>query len=150
MILDQLDQAARYAGLGAGFASAFRFLQTLDGSRPDGRCEIDGDAVYATLMSYESKVPAGPTHEVHRKYADVQFLLSGQETMHFTPAGRLGPGNGYQEEKDYELCDAPVRPSTLTLQAGQFAIFFPGEGHQPGLALGTPAPVRKVVVKVKI
>lgn len=149
MILDHLDNVPRYAALGPGFAQAFRFLQTLDRSRPDGRCEIDGDAVYATLMSYETKIPADPTHEVHRRYADVQFLLSGQEAMCFTPAERLGEGNGYNAEKDYELCAAPVMPATFAVQPGQFVIFFPGEGHKPSLALGAPAPARKVVVKVR-
>lgn len=150
MILDHLENAPRYAALGPGFAHAFRFLQNLDRSTPDGRCEIDGDAVYATLMSYETKVPADATHEVHRRYADVQFLLSGQETMQFTPADRLGAGDGYNAEKDYELCVAPVLPATLALNPGQFVIFFPGEGHKPNLALGAPAPARKVVVKVRL
>ncbi len=150
MILDHLDNAGRYAALGPGFARAFRFLQTLDRSRPDGRCEIDGDVVYATLMSLETKEPANRTHEVHRKYADVQYLLTGRETMFFTPADRLGSGNGYNAEKDFELCDHPTEPATLAVQPGQFAIFFPGEGHKPNLALGAPGPARKVVVKVRI
>jgi biofilm protein TabA len=150
MILDHLDHAGRYTALGPGFVRAFQFLKTFDRSRPDGRCDIDGDAVYATLMSLETKVPANVTHEVHRQYADVQFLIAGRETMYFTPAERLGPGNGYNAEKDYELCDRPMDPATLTVQPGQFAIFFPGEGHKPNLALGEPGPARKVVVKVRI
>ncbi len=150
MIVDQLENCARYEALGYGFAQAFRFLKTLDESRSDGRCEIDGEAVYATLMSYETKVPVNATHEVHRIYADVQFLLSGQETMNFTPAERLGLGQGYNSEKDFELCETPHLPATLTVRAGQFVIFFSGEGHRPGLVLGTPSPVRKIVVKVRL
>ncbi len=150
MILDHLENASRYEALGPGFARAFQFLKTLDQTRPDGRCEIDGDAVYATLMSLETKVPADTTHEVHRLYADVQFLISGEEKMYFTPADRLGASNGYHAEKDYELCDNPRVPATLTVQPGQFAIFFPGEGHKPNLALGAPLSVRKVVVKVRL
>ena len=150
MIVDQLENYARYETLGSGFAHAFRFLKTLDESRPDGRCDIDGEAVYATLISYETKVPANATHEVHLIYADVQFLLSGQETIHFTPAERLGLGQGYNSEKDFELCETPQLPAALTVQAGQFVIFFPGEGHKPGLALGAPSPVRKIVVKVRL
>jgi biofilm protein TabA len=150
MIIDRLDNVARYAALGPGFARAFQFLQTLDPARPDGRCEIEGDAVYATLMSYETKIPADQTHEVHRCYADIQFLISGQETMLFTPAERLGPGNGYNQEKDYEMCATPVLPATLAVQAGQFVVFFPGEGHKPGLGLWAPQPVRKIVVKVRL
>ncbi len=150
MILDCLENAARYGALGSDFARAFEFLKTLDPTLPDGRHEIEGEAVYANVMTYESKVSVDATHEVHRTYADVQFLINGQERMLFTPPERLGAGNGYHEAKDYELCDAPVQPSTLLVRAGQFAIFFPGEGHKPNLAIDTPAPVKKVVVKVRL
>jgi YhcH/YjgK/YiaL family protein len=150
MILDQLDNFARYECLGPRFVRAFHFLKTLDLARPDGRCEIEGDAVYATLMSYGTKIPVDATHEVHRVYADVQFLIAGQETMYFTPANRLGPGGGYNGEKDFELCAKPLAPTTLLVHAGQFAVFFPGEGHKPGLASLASEPVRKAVVKIRI
>ncbi|MEJ1973042.1 MAG: YhcH/YjgK/YiaL family protein [Lacunisphaera sp.] len=58
-------------------------------------------------MSYETKLPGGLTHETHRDYADVQCLLTGAERMLYTPAERLGPGNGYVAERDYELFDTP-------------------------------------------
>lgn len=150
MIFGRLDQAARYSALGPGFARAFQFLQTFDRSRPDGRCEIEGDAVYANLMSYETKYPPDAIHEVHRRHADVQFLISGQETMYFTPADGLGPGKGYNAEKDYELYEVPSLPSALVVQAGQFVIFFPGEAHKTNLVFGKPAPARKIVVKVRL
>ncbi len=150
MILDHLENSARYSALGAGFAQAFQFLRALDRSRPDGRCEIEGDAVYATLMSLETKIPVNATHEVHRRYADVHFVISGQEMMYFTPAARLSAGNGYDGEKDYELWDAPGTPVRLPVHADQFVIFFPGESHKPNLAVEAPAPLRKVVVKVRL
>jgi biofilm protein TabA len=150
MICDTLANAGRYAGLADGFGRALRWLATLDGSRPDGRCEIEGEALYATIMSYETKVTAVPTHEAHRRYADVQFVLSGKERMLFTPPERLGPGGGYQPEKDFELFDAPVAPAALVVEAGEFVIFFPGEGHKPGVAIDEPRAVRKVVVKVRL
>jgi biofilm protein TabA len=39
---------------------------------------------------------------------------------------------------------------SVTVTEGKFAIFFPGDAHAPGIAPGDPAPVRKVVVKVKV
>ena len=38
----------------------------------------------------------------------------------------------------------------VTAAAGTFVVFFPHDAHMPGLALGEPAPVRKVVVKVAV
>ena len=150
MIFDYLDNCSRYTSLGSGFLQAFEFLKRLDHTRPDGRCEIDGEAIYANLMSYETKRPVDLTHESHRRYADVQFLISGGESMYFSPATTPWQGNGYNAEKDYELCDLPGPPVTLRVEAGQFVIFFPGEAHKPNLALDVPAPVRKIVVKVRL
>lgn len=148
MILDELAASGRYAALHPGIARAFAFLRTATMNIPDGRHEIDGERVYANVMSYTSKAPPGQTHEAHRRYADVQYLLHGEELIRFTPEHRLGAGEGYHLEKDYELFPQPDGPTTFHVRAGQFAIFFPLEGHQPGLAAAAPVPVRKIVVKV--
>ena len=150
MICDRLANAGRYAGLGDAFVQALQWLAAFDAARPDGRCAIDGEKIHATVMSYETKPAGAPTHEAHRRYADVQLLLSGKEQMLFTPPERLGPGGGYQVEKDFELFDQPVEPSTLLVGVGDFVIFFPGEGHKPGLAIDGPRTVRKIVVKVSV
>ncbi len=150
MICDRLANAGRYVGLGSAFVQALHWLAAFDSSRPDGRCAIEGEKLHATVMSYETKPAAALTHEVHRRYADVQLLLSGQERMLFTPPERLGPGSGHQVEKDFELFDSPIGSSTLLVGAGDFVIFFPGEGHKPGLAVGEPQVVRKIVVKVRM
>ena len=38
----------------------------------------------------------------------------------------------------------------VTATAGTFVVFYPHDAHMPGLALGKPSPVRKVVVKVAV
>ncbi|MDD3155663.1 MAG: YhcH/YjgK/YiaL family protein, partial [Victivallaceae bacterium] len=43
----------------------------------------------------------------------------------------------------------PAGGTILTLTPGVFAVFFPNEGHMPCLAVGSPATVKKVVVKIK-
>lgn len=150
MIVDDLVNAARYERLGPEFARAFAFLRAVPADIADGAHPIDGDRIHANVMSYETKDPAGFVHEAHRRFADVQFMLRGEELMHFTPAGRLGAGTGYQPVKDYELFAATDGRSTLSLHAGQFAIFFPGEGHQPGCVSAMRGAVRKIVVKVAV
>ena len=84
MILDELAASGRYAALHTGIARAFAFLRTATVNISDGRHEIDGERVYANVMSYTSKVPPGLTHEAHRRYADVQFILHGEELIRFT------------------------------------------------------------------
>lgn len=42
------------------------------------------------------------------------------------------------------------RLAASLVRAGQFAVFFPGEGHKPNLTIDVPAPVKKAVVKVRL
>ena len=38
----------------------------------------------------------------------------------------------------------------VQLAAGDFVVLWPGEAHMPGMANGAPAPVTKVVVKIRM
>lgn len=150
MILDLLGRAGLYESLHPNLPLAFDFLRAARADLAPGRHGIAGDALYANVMDYETKPATDATHEAHRRYADVQFMLSGEEVIRYTPLERLGAGTGYVPEKDYELFPAPVDPFDLVLRPGQFAIFLPGEGHQPGVAWRRPGPVRKIVVKMAL
>lgn len=149
MIIDSLLNADRYRDLSPRFALAFDYLRTLDPAVAEGRYEIEGEQVYATVMSYETKEPVDLRHEAHRDHADIQLLLEGEEVMFYTPAYRLGPGLGYVEARDFEHFERPENPSRLVVRKGEFAVFFPGEGHRANVALDAPRLVRKIVVKVR-
>jgi biofilm protein TabA len=42
----------------------------------------------------------------------------------------------------------PVKDVILA-RAGTFLVFWPEDGHMPGIAVDAPAPVRKVVIKIR-
>ena len=150
MILDSLDRAATYAGLGSRIALALKFLQDNDCTKlPAGKMPIDGDNVYALVQDYQSKPRSEGVWEAHRRHLDVQFVAAGIEEMGYAPLASLTPRTPYDETKDFELFNGPG--NFVTVPAGHFTIFYPQDGHIPGLAAeGNPAPVRKVVVKVRL
>ncbi|MBT7598814.1 MAG: DUF386 family protein, partial [Gemmatimonadetes bacterium] len=39
---------------------------------------------------------------------------------------------------------------SLPMQAGQFIVLWPQDAHMPGMAIDSPAPVKKAVFKVKL
>ena len=55
MILDTLDNSARYESLNSRFAKAFAFLRTVDGTRALGRHDLDADHCFALVQTYETK-----------------------------------------------------------------------------------------------
>jgi YhcH/YjgK/YiaL family protein len=61
------------------------------------------------------------------------------------------PSTPYNSENDVTLYSLPEEEiNYLTLQAGQFIIFFPSDIHQPETFHHQPELVKKVVLKVKV
>ena len=80
------------------------------------------------------------------KSHDLQIPLSGTEIMGYTAAKDCIPADApYNAEKDITFFEG-LAETYITVKPGMFAIFFPQDGHAPGI---TPEGVKKVIVKVK-
>jgi biofilm protein TabA len=151
MILDTLDNAARYESLNSRFARAFAFLRTVDGSQALGRHDLDGDACFALVQTYESKPEEKALFEAHRKYIDVQFIHSGRETILWAPLAAMKEETmAYSGEKDAALWKLVPEATPLHVSAGHFTILWPQDAHAPCIEWGKPEQVFKVVVKVAV
>lgn len=150
MILDHLENAHFYQGLGARFDQAFAFLKTVQPDAQDGRYELDGNRLFALVQSYQTAPALERTFESHRAYADIQFILSGEEIIYYNPISRLvADAAGYQPERDVILYShADDRP--LYLSAGNFTVFWPQDGHKPGCVWKQSESIRKVVIKIRL
>lgn len=150
MILDFLARSNRYRGVLPGVAAAFDYLRTIDFAKlVDGRNPIDGDRLFAMLNRYRTKPHAEAVWESHRKYIDVQYLVSGAEWMGYVPLDRApGVVIPYDASRDVQFYAAGDNGFGLT--AGQFTVFFPEDIHAPGLMNGCATDVVKVVVKVAV
>lgn len=148
MIVDTMENAQAYTTSGA-LREAFDFLRTLGPDTQDGEYEIRGREIFARVMRYETLPPEKGRMETHRRYADIQALLKGTETVRWSPLSELDSAP-YDEEADVSF--HPLSAATqgqVVLKPGMFAFFLPADGHMPMLACGgQPAPVVKVVIKV--
>ena len=149
MIFDHLSHSKIYENAAINLDRAFAFLRNTNLAEISiGRHAIDGDDVFALVQEYQTKLSADAKWEAHRKYVDVQYIAAGCE--------RIGCGNlddfqiikNYSEADDYMLLSG--EGSEIILNAGAFAVFFPHDAHRPTMAVGQPAAVRKVVVKVRV
>ncbi len=153
MIIAKLENLIQQIPASSRLQKALAYLTTtqLD-TLPEGRYEIEGDKVYALVQAYQTlPVDENAKFEAHRKYIDVQYIVSGVEAMGWALLENMKVNKEYNPEKDIVLGTCPPALATLTrVDAGSAAIFFPEDAHAPKLACGEPAPVRKVVVKVAI
>ena len=147
MILDTLGNAAKYAGLKMGISEAFGFLdQPGLVDLPDGRHEILGDRVYAIIERTKGRKVSDAQLEGHRKYIDIQYVISGDESMGWTPREGLATSVEYDAEKDLEFFEGDP-DSIVRVPPGSFAVFLPTDAHLPLIGNGL---IHKVVVKVAV
>jgi len=152
MIVSDLDHIIRQAALSPAFKKAIDFLRSPDIQMlPDGRVEIDGDRVFAMVQRFATKWTATPKFECHRKYIDIQFIVSGDEIIGWAPTEQMEITAAYDPDKDISFGTvAKGQWTPVHLHAGQLAVLYPEDGHAPKLALRNPSTVMKIVVKVGV
>jgi YhcH/YjgK/YiaL family protein len=149
MVIDHIKNASLYYGLGKGIEAGLNYLNNTDfTAMAPGKYPIDGDAVFALVQIYDSKLPEACKWEAHRRFIDIQFIAQGAELMGYAGLESLRVAKEYDAENDYLLLQG--KGSMLYCGSGTFAIFAPGDAHMPGVAADAPQAVKKVVIKVLI
>lgn len=132
------------------FKKAYEFLKQDNIAELEaGRYEIDGDDVFANVSEYDTVPADSKNYEAHKKYFDVQFIVSGEEQMLVVPIAEASESGKFDESTDYGEYKSDSTPSQVVLTAGTYAVVGPEDAHKPGCQLGdAPSHVKKVVVKV--
>lgn len=148
MLYGTLKHLDSYRGIHPGIMRGLELLRDTDFSQlEDKRYEVDGDNLFFSLQSYESK-PSNDTPEAHKQYVDIQFLVSGRERMGVAPLEDMVEVAEARPEGDIWLYHGPTDEILLT--GDRFAVLWPEDAHAPGIAVDGPEPCRKCVVKVRI
>lgn len=130
---------------------AFTFLKTSDLSKLEAkRYDIDGDNLYATISDYITKNPETANFEAHRKYIDIQYIISGKEIMNAVPLSSVNEIiTPYDDSKDIEFMSV-TKFDNHKADPSNFFIFFPDQAHRTQLKDGNNSKVRKVVIKLRV
>ena len=152
MIVTDLAHLAEQATLTPALQKALAFLQGLTGQPlPDGRIEIDGANAYALVQSYETLAGGDWVFEGHRKYLDIQYIVSGEEVIGWAFMDLAAVTMPNDAAKDAWLGTVPAAEITpVRLAAGQLALLYPTDAHAPKHAAGAAMAVKKIVVKVAV
>jgi biofilm protein TabA len=148
MILDTIHNAERYYPMHAGFRAAFEWLRkpSAGGRLPAGRQEIDGNRLYANIVTEGGRGQARAKFETHRRYIDIQYMAEGFDLMGWRHLDSAMKGKGFDAAKDLEFYED--RPEWwVPVPTGHFAIFFPEDAHAPMAGEG---PMYKLVAKVEV
>jgi YhcH/YjgK/YiaL family protein len=119
-----------------------------DGLAP-GRQVVAGCSVMIT---------EGPTrlwgtgrYECHRRMADVQIVLRGEEDVYNLPLCLMRDAEAFDEDKDLGFFNDATRCSPLRLFPGMFVLLLPWDAHMPSMAVGDrQGVVRKMVLKIPV
>lgn len=151
MIVDQFERLETYACLSDNFAHAIRFLKSLEpGALKEQSFDIDGDKLYAFSKHFPLLSKEEASFESHERYADIQLVLDGRESIYVCDTGTLKPKTPYDPQKDIVFYHDEVQCTQVELLPRQFGIFFPWDAHKPCCISGDCKLSHKLVVKVRL
>lgn len=148
MIHDLLNNSSSIEMLNPLFKRAFDYLKQTDFSTvKDGKYELEGEKLFVSVSSVRGKSKCDAPIETHKKYIDIQMPIFGVEKIGWKSALSLQTeSEPYNPDKD--IAFYIDRPTAFTkIYPGEFAVYFPEDGHAPCIGEGS---IRKVVVKVAI
>ena len=147
MIIDTIDNLGKYVALNPLFADVVDFLKCHDlNTMEAGKYPIKEKDLFLNLQMAKGRSQEAAVLETHVEMIDIQIPLSGDETFGYTPLSDL-PSFDYNAEKDITKYGDTKAQTYVTVKPGQFAIFFPQDGHAPCI---TNAPeIKKAIFKIK-
>lgn len=149
MIIASLKNTARVEHLHPLFKQLFDYMRSHDLSQVTaGRLTLSGDDLYINVADATLRSETEQKLEVHRKYIDVHFPLSGDERIGWRELQTLSCESDapFDETNDFALYAAPASVY-FTLHAGELCIVYPEDAHAPIIGKGT---LRKAIAKVRI
>lgn len=150
MIYDTLKNSDLYFDKADPLHKALSFVSGFDLSQPDGRYDIDGDNIYALVMTYDTKSAEALKFEAHKNYIDIQLLLEGSEFMDISLHENCQVDTPYSEQDDVMFFRSPQNFTSVLLEPNNFAVLYPHDIHRPCRMLKKKKQVRKMVLKVRV
>ncbi len=148
MILDTLKNSARYELVHPRLKVAFDYLNSIDLlSLPLGKTELEGQNIVVNVVEITGKPIELARMETHHQFIDIQIPLGEVETMGWKSADQLTKPTGpYNAEKDITFFEDSAS-NLIKVKPFEFAVFFPEDGHQPGIG---DATYKKIIVKLRV
>ncbi len=148
--INQKEFAVQYHADPSLWKEVFAFLNRNDlADLAPGKYPLAGDSAYAIISGFAPKSFDQTQWESHRKYIDVQYVISGKEKIGVAPVKTATVTDPYDPAKD--AAHYKVEGKYYTATPKEFFIFFPQEAHRPDVGIkGQPGMIKKLVIKVMV
>ena len=148
MIIDTLDNLGKYVALNPLFADVVEFLKSHDLRTMEvGKYPIKDKDLFLNLSLTKQRTKETAFLETHIDMIDIQVPITCAETFGYSPLCDL-PAFEYNAEKDITKYGDTKPQTYVTVNPGQFAIFFPQDGHAPCII--EEEEIKKAIFKVKV
>ena len=128
---------------------AFSFLRDHDLQKMAvGKYPIDGTNVFASVTENATKSFDPSGWESHRKYIDLQYVITEEEKIGVCPVSQATVTNAYEDKRD--AANYTARGKIYEAVPGTFFIFFPGDAHQSNITTGGNNIDKKIVIKIRV
>ena len=145
MVIDNLKNIRDYESLHPLFARAFDFIEQTDlGGLEPGKVVLVEDELFVNVCQWGPKTKEEAKLETHDEYIDIHVPITDGEVMGYTWRADL-PEAEYDAAVDMTLYEG-LATDYITVKPGMFTLFFPEDGHAPGI---TPVGLKKIIIKVK-
>ena len=129
---------------------AFRFLESSDLKKIEtGNYNLDGDNLLVKVQEYITKEEEDTMYEAHRKYADIQYIISGNERIGVARLENTAAVIPYDDLNDIVFLRSKEDKYHVA-SPDTFFIFLPQNAHRPCVKNGSAALVKKIVIKVRV
>lgn len=146
--VDVQEFAQQYHANKKYWDEAFAFLKNNDLTKlAPGKYPIDDDNVYASVTEDPTKDYDQSKWESHKKYIDLQYVISGEEKIGVTPVADVKVTEPYDAAKD--IAHYSGTGKIYDAKPGTFFLFFPGTAHRPNITTGGNKRDKKIVIKIK-
>jgi len=145
MILGKQKNLSRYKGISPLLDQAIEAASVLTAEAAEGKTELCGDKLFYTVSATPAKPKEQGKFEAHRRYADLQVILRGDEVLGIAETGECKVTTPYDESRDIAFMTG--EGDFLSLKTGDFYLLFPEDAHMPCCG-ETGALIKKAVFKV--
>ena len=148
MIIDKIENISKYEQIPNYVVN---FVNSLNLNTKIGKYELNNNE-FVNIEEYETKNISKAKFEAHKKYIDIQVLLSGCERIYVKSIRDLRYPLLYDNNKDIMFFEDDIKNSDyVTLDGTNFVLIYPHEAHAPQVSPDNDAcSVKKVVVKLLV